>query len=268
MAAGRCFLLLAQLACLLLATSSHAETATLLGKVAICEDGSEWPPYTYFERRDGKKTERIIGFAVDVIQDIFSRNGLLYSLELIPWARCQAEVKLGKNYQMALNLSYSEERNRNYLLTRPYYQTTNYYFYSRRQYPNGLAIHSVADLKSYAVCGLLGYNYTGYGLKAGEVDQQARDFPAVIAKLHNRRCDLFVEKLEIMTGFLAIGEPFLQDKDLGRAAIPGMEHAPFHMAISPAMPQAMALRKLLDEELLKMESSGKLKALWQKYASE
>lgn len=266
MAAGR--YILAYLAYLMLAPDCQANSVAPPSKIAICEDGSEWPPYTYFERREGKKSERIIGFAVDVVHDIFSRNGLQYSLELIPWARCQAEVRLGKNFQMALNLSYSEERARNYLLTRPYYQTTSYYFYSRRHNPNGLPIHSVADLKSYAVCGLLGYNYTGYGLKPGEVDQQARDFPAVIAKLHNRRCDLFVEKLEIMTGFLVIGEPFLQDKDLGRAAIPGMEQAPFHMAISPAMPQASALRKLLDEELLKMENSGKLKLLWQKYAAE
>lgn len=252
----------------LLCSTADAQTSVSFGKIAICEDGSEWPPYTYFERREAKKTERIVGFAVDVVHDIFSRHGIAYSLELIPWARCQAEVKLGKNYQMALNLSYSEERSRSYLLSRPYYQTTNYYFYSRRQYPHGLLIASAADLKKYAVCGLLGYNYAGYGLKAGEVDQQAKDFPMVIAKLHNRRCDLFVEKLEIMAGFLAIGETFTLDKDLGRAAIPGMESAPFHMAISPLMPQAALLRKLLDAELTQMENSGKLKALWQKYASE
>lgn len=242
----------------------QAQTETFKGStLSVCDDADEWPPYSYWQRVNGKKTEQLAGYAVEVLKTIFTQNGLHYNLRLLPWARCLAELKLGVNYQMALNLSYSEERDRSYLLTRPYYSTTNYYYYSRKQHPQGLNIAGVADLKRYTVCGIHGYNYTTYGLAPSEINQRAKNIPALITMLHLGRCDLFVEKHEILVGFGAIGEPFLEDPELGRDMIRGMPFTPFHMAVSRAMPQAQAIKEMLDRELLQMESSGQLKNLWE-----
>lgn len=249
----------------LTAGPAQAQTETLRGStLSVCDDGDEWPPYSYWQRVNGKKTEQITGFAVDVLKTIFSRNGLHYSIRLLPWARCLAELKLGTNYQMALNLSYSEERDKSYLLTRPYYSTTNYYYFSRKHHPQGLSIGGVADLKRYKVCGIHGYNYTTYGLSPSEINQRAKNIPSLILMLHLGRCDLFVEKHEILLGFGAIGEAFLEDPELGRDMIRGMQPTPFHMAVSRALPQSQAIKEMLDRELLQMESSGQLKNLWEK----
>lgn len=243
----------------------QAQIEALKGStLAVCDDADEWPPYSYWQRINGKKTEQVAGYAVEVLKTIFAHNGLHYNIRLLPWARCLAELKLGTNYQLALNLSYSEERDKSYLLTRPYYSTTNYYYYSRKHHPQGLNISSVADLKRYTVCGIHGYNYTTYGLEPSEINQRAKNIPNLITMLHLGRCDLFVEKHEILMGFGAIGEPYLKDPELGREMIRGMPPTPFHMAVSRALPQAQALKEMLDHELMQMESSGQLKSLWEK----
>lgn len=234
--------------------------------LAICEDQDEWPPYSWLERKNGQKTDKVVGYAMDVIDSIFARHGIQYKISLIPWSRCLAELRQGQQYQMALNLSWSEERANTYLLSRAYYSTTNYYYYSRKKYPNGLPINSVADLKQYPACGILGYNYTTYGFKPGEIDQSAKSFESLIAKLHLGRCALFLEKNEVMAGFGAIGKPYLDDENLGRAPVPGMVPTPFHLGISRAMPQGLALQALLDREIGLMEESGQLQALWKKVA--
>lgn len=232
--------------------------------VAICDDENEWPPYSYYQRVDGKKTGAVVGFAVDVIDDIFSRHGVEYSIELIPWSRCLAVSTLGKDYAMVFNLSYNAERARSYHLSRPYYATTSYYYYSRRNHPKGLAIRGVADLKKYRVCGVQGYNYDGYGLHAGEVDQGARSFTALISKVKLGRCALFLEKDEVMTGYAAIGKNYLADPDIGKAPIPGMKPDLFYFGVSKRHPRAEELHAMIDEDLLQMESNGKLAEFWRK----
>ena len=235
--------------------------------VAICDDDNEWPPYSYFQRIDGKKTSDLAGYSIDVVHHIFSRHGIHYTIDLIPWTRCMAVASLGKQYGMVLNLSYNAERKRRFLLSRPYYATTSYYYYSRRNYPKGLAIHRLADLKKYRVCGLQGYNYEGYGLGAGEVDQGARSFPVLISKMKLGRCSLFMEKNEIMHGYATIGKDYLSDPDIGRAPIPGMKRDPFYFGISRRAPQAKELQALIDVELRHMEASGKLDELLKKASS-
>ncbi len=230
--------------------------------VSICEDENEWPPYSYFLRVNGSKSQKLVGYAIDVIDEIFTRHQITYRIEMIPWARCLAVAALGKQYQMVLNLSFSAERMRTMLYSRPYYSTTVYYYYSRRHHPDGLAIKGPADLRNYRLCGVRGYNYVGYGIDAGAVDQGAGDFTALIAKTHLGRCDLFLEKNEIMTGYAAIGLDYLADPDVGRVPMPGMKASFFHFGVTRKFPEAEALRALIDQELVKMEDSGRLLEIW------
>ncbi len=232
--------------------------------IAICDDENEWPPYSYYQRIDGKKTATVTGFAVAVIGDIFSRRGVDYSILLIPWPRCLAVAMLGKQYGMVLNMSSNDERTRTFLLSRPYYATTTYYYYSRRNYPEGLPIASAADLHKYRVCGVQGYNYEGYGLAPGAVDQGARNFEALISKVQLGRCALFLEKDEVMMGYAAIGKNYLADPDIGKAPLPGVKPKLFYFGISKRYAHAEEVRALIDEELQHMESNGRLAELWRK----
>jgi polar amino acid transport system substrate-binding protein len=250
---------------LLLMHDVNAQAESFRGTaVSVCDDGDEWPPYSYWQRENGKKSDKVVGFSVDVLNTIFARHNIRYNVKLLPWARCLAELEQGISRQMALKLSYSEARDQNYLLTRPYYSTTNYYYFSRKAHPKGLSISNIADLKHYEVCGIHGYNYETYGLKPSEIDQRSKDTPALLTMLRLGRCDVFVEKQEILLGFSAIGEPYLDDPDLGRNPIPGMSPTAFHMAVSRAMPQALELRETLDREISQIEASGQMRALWKK----
>jgi polar amino acid transport system substrate-binding protein len=253
--------------CLVLAwfASLSAYAQEPIKSIAICEDENEWPPYSYFERVKGARTRNVVGYGVDVVSEILRKHGITFKIDMIPWPRCLAVASLGKLYQMNMNLSFSEERARDFHYSRPYYRTTNYYFYSRRHYPDGLKIDSILDLRKYRACGIRGYNYTAYGFKAGDMDQGAGDFTALIAKLHLNRCALFVEKREIMYGYEAIGRDYLSDPDVGMAPIPGMLPAQFHFGISRAYPQAKALLGLINDELRHMENTGRLQAIAHKH---
>lgn len=233
-------------------------------QVSICDDENEWPPYSYFQRVDGKKTGRLTGYAVAVIGEIFANRHVVHKIDMIPWPRCLAVVSIGKEYAMVLNMSHSAERAKNFLFSRPYYATTAYYYYSKRNNPKGLQIARAADIRKYRVCGVQGYNYEGYGMKQGEVDQGAKGFSALISKVQLGRCDLFLEKDEIMTAFAAIGKNYLADPDIGKAPIPGMKPNLFYFAISKRFERADELRAIIDGELLQMETNGKLGDMWKK----
>ena len=234
--------------------------------IHICDDGAEWPPYMYYRRTArGEKTKEIEGFSVDVIREIFAPRDIQFSIDLLPWARCQAEVKDGTNYQMALNASYNLDRATQYALSSPYYSLTSNYFYSKTAHPDGLAINGIADIQKYQVCGLLGYNYETYGFPPHPIDQGARDFTALIKKIEVDRCDLFLEKYEILAGFTAIGEDFLGNPQMGYAPIPGMNRTEFYMLISKKWQNGDALKKNIDEGLAELEANGKLELLLKKY---
>ncbi|MGZ3181158.1 MAG: substrate-binding periplasmic protein [Telluria sp.] len=241
-----------------------ARADTAFPEIAICEDENEWPPYSYFARRNGQRTDQVTGYAIDVIGEIFAKHDIKWHVDMIPWQRCLAVARLGKRYQLTLNMSWSVERERDFLFSKPYYSTTTYYYYSRKHYPQGLDVKSGADLHRYRLCGVRGYNYAGYGLRPGEVDQGASDFGSMIAKLHLGRCAAFVEKNEVMLGYAAIGKDYLADPDIGLAPVPGMPPGLFHLGVPKAFPQADALLKLLDAELVKMQDNGRLHALWMK----
>lgn len=233
--------------------------------VHVCEDGAEWPPYSYYKRVNGQPTKEVVGLAVDIIGAILKKADVGLSIDLLPWARCQKELVTGGMYQLALNASYSELRAKTYHLSRPYYSTTNFYFYSKRVHPAGLKIEQLADLKNYRVCGLFGYNYETYGLAPANIDQGAYSFASVIGKVHAGRCDLFLEKYQVMAGFGATGQPFLDDESLGRAPVPGMAPTQFYMMLSRAGEHADELLKLVNDGLHDMEASGELGRLTKKY---
>lgn len=236
--------------------------------IPVCDDVQEWPPFSYFQRDASlQRTDQVNGYAIDVLNTILGRNGLHLSVQMVAWNRCLTELKEGRTYVLTPNVSYSHKRDTDYLLTRSYYSLHSFIFYSKRRYPDGLPVHSVADLKRYRLCGLLGYNYETYGLKPADMDVSANDFPTLVAKLYAGRCDLFIEKYEIIAGFTALGRDLIGDQALGRAPLPDVPPTPFYMMISRRYPKAAALRELLNDELTSMERSGELQRLWQPYLS-
>lgn len=253
---------LAFAAWLLSCAAAHAQPIPPLG---ICEGSPEWPPFTYFQRVGGQPTRELTGFSVDVISTILKKADIAFRIDLLPWRRCLREVAAGDHYQIALNATASPEREATYRLTRSYYQTTGHYFYSRQRHPDGLTVQSVADLKRYKVCGLLGFNYSMYGLTSKEVEQASGDHADMLRRLQAGRCDLFVEQVEVMAGYRVTGRDLLADPDLAHQGVPGLPGTPFHMLVSRNAPRSQALLTTLNAGLTELAQSHQLDRLWAQY---
>ena len=233
--------------------------------VVICDGVAEWTPFTYFRRSGGVPTGELTGYSVEVVGSILRKAGLGYRIELLPWKRCLAEVARGDAYQIALDASYSEERARTYWLSRPFYRISSHYFFLRSRFPDGPSIQSATDLRRYRLCGLRGYNYEAYGVDAAGIDLSSGDYSVLLQRLKLDRCDLFVEKIEVLSGYAVTGRDLLADPDLGHRPIPGFPPSDFQMLISRNAPNAAELLRVINAGIVEMESSHQLDKLWAKY---
>lgn len=232
--------------------------------LAICDDINEWPPYLYYQRDGGIKTTKPVGYAMDVLDEILTANKISYTVTLLPWARCLDGVAAGK-YALAINVVRNPLREKRFLMTSIYYSVRNFYFYSRKHYPNGLPINGVEDIRKHQVCGILNYDHSNLGIKPGDIDQGSKTYDALISKLHLGRCTLFISQYEAMLGYALIGQPYLDDPDLGYKQIPGYRLATFAMAVSRALPYGEPLRDILSRDINAMHASGRLDAIWKKH---
>ncbi len=232
-------------------------------KVTICNDTAEWPPYSYFERRNGEKTQKIVGFSVDLIHEIFEREGIDYEISMLPWKRCLANVKNGR-VDMVLDASYNKEREMGYYISRPCYFTNSFYFYSKKHFPNGLNIKTMTQLQKYRVGGRLGFNYKPYGIENSQLVVNAKTFPSLITALHRNRCDLFIEKFEILKGYSTIITNIFSDSDLQYAPVPEAGPEPFYFMFTKNN-KGKLLKKIVDSGIDRLEKNGSLQKMLQRY---
>ena len=226
--------------------------AGLPAVIAVCDDGAEWPPYTYFQRVNGAKTNVLIGFSVEYLQRVLARKGLRFTLELIPWQRCMAAVDEGQ-YAMLLNASLNDERARRFLITQPYYALTLVYFYDA-DHPKPV-VNGAADLRALAACGVSGYNYAPFALEPDMIDTAAKDLPQAFLKLKRGHCAVVPDRLEVALGYQTLGLIDLQSAGIRYAPVPGLPRSPFFMMVSRNTPYAAELLAVLNEGIAAIEAS-------------
>jgi polar amino acid transport system substrate-binding protein len=236
--------------------------------IYIADDSAEWPPYLYYERIDGRKTNKVAGFSLDVIRLIFGQAGIEFDVRLLPWKRALKAVEDGEQYQMILNSSYVKERERFFFYSLPYYTIKHVAFYSAIHHPQGLTIQDINDIKSnYKVCGLRGYSYTSVGLNNRAINLNFSSYEQLIEVLHERpqMCDLFVEGYEALKGFKAVGSNYFSGGDLKHSEIPGITANGFRMLISKNFDHGEALKIIINNGITALGKSGELKSLLDKY---
>ncbi len=236
-----------------------------VGTVRICDDANEWPPYTFAERRNGLASGMLSGYSVELIRLILERRGISHAIELLPWKRCLMEVKEGTRYQMLLNASATPMRERDYLLSLPYHQTHSYVFFDRKRYPQGLSLKSVDDLQHYVLGGIRGYAYPM--LSDAQRDNMLRtgSYASLFRMLQLGRVEMLVEDYEAMRGLERTGTlPSLDAAGIAALPLPGTPPLQYHMMFSRDA-RGAALRQLVNEELAKLQQSGELQRLQQRY---
>lgn len=233
--------------------------------IHITDDDSEWPPYSYYKRINGEISTEITGFAVDVVEEIFSKNEIDFTITFLPWMRALLVVERGEKYQMILGGTSTEERIEKYYISRPFYTTSAYYFYSKKHHPNGLNINEKADLKKYKIAGIRGYEYLAYGVSKDDIFQYLRTYDSLIKFIHFNRSDLFLESAEVFSGFAMLGKNYFADPDLGYVSMEdSISPEVFHM-IFTKNEVGKELKRIIDKGLLEMEKSGRLEELKKKY---
>ena len=231
--------------------------------VNVCDDIDEWPPYTYYKRINKTATSEIVGYSVDFLNSILKFNNLKADYTLLPWPRCLEGVKNG-TYDLALNASLSPEREKEFLISDPYYVLTESYIFKKSK-PE-IKITTTADFKKRKICGQDGYNYTYMGIQNTDILYSVKSLDSAVKMIKSDRCDLIPVNNEVLVGYKAIGnESYLDDKDLQIDLIPGVPGTKYYMFFNKTRPKGLQLKKLVNDGILKNKNSKFLKDLSQKY---
>ncbi len=229
------------------------------------EAKNDWPPYEFYQREDGKITEKIVGYNIDVLKEIFSKHGIKYFFRAYPWQRCLFNLASGKKIQMILPTSLNEERKSKYLISDTIYTITPSYFYLKKNYPNGLNIKSPDDFLTYSeLCGRHGYNYINFGLKNENVERYSKNFKSLIGMLKMGRCNIVLARYEVLAGHALLGTAYLDD-GIGYGPVPGVPPESFHFLISKNYSHGDELLKIINSGILRLRKQGRLKEIFKKY---
>jgi len=233
--------------------------------LSVCDDISEYPPYTYFDRVNGKPTEKVVGFTVDLLKTIFKNDTLVF--ELVPWNRCMQLAKSGDHYQIVLGAEKTPEREIDFYFTEPFLFLQSDYYYSRNKFPNGMNIKTLADLQRYQVCGLFGYNYQRYGLSGSKILTTYK-FQQLIPLIMHDNCDLFIEQRQVVEGHRKIDEQLrklIDDPNLTHQRIPGIADIPYYLIVPRLAPNAQEIIDRLNSGLHEATKNGAKSDLMKKY---
>jgi polar amino acid transport system substrate-binding protein len=257
------------LLCATLVSRANAEsTDRLQGGTTIyigAEAKNDWPPFEFFQRENGRITDNIVGYNVDVLNDIFSKHGIKYHFRAYPWTRCLVYLTSGEKIQMILPASLNKERKSKYLVSNRVYTTTPCYFYLKKNFPNGLNIKNPDDVLTYSeICGRHGYNYVNFGLENNIVKRYSKDFEALIDMLKMDRCNIVLARFEVIAGHALIGKPYLDD-EIGYTPVPGVPTESFHFFISKNYPHGDELLKIINDGIIRLRKQGRLKEILKKY---
>lgn len=230
-----------------------------------CISEVDLPPFAYHQANNPE----LKGYTLDVLQLLLRDSGhQLSRLDRLPWRRCLSQLQQGQ-YQLALNARSGQFDTSDVLASKPLYQLHYLYFYSRQRFPQGLKLQSPAELPRYRLCSLLGQGYEAFGIDSQQIDSGATSYAALIGKLHNMRCDLFIEAREVIAGHLLLDPSLsgkLQDPKLDEAPLaPLATGNSLHLLINRDSNSKLRLQQTFDEELDNLRNNGTLAKLMMRY---
>ncbi|CAH0536034.1 substrate-binding periplasmic protein [Vibrio marisflavi] len=234
--------------------------------VKVCDDASEWPPYTFWQRENGQiNKDKLSGASIEVLEEIANLTGIKFDVELTSWKRCLLEVKKNGKFEVFMDGQFNEERAKDYFITSPVYFTSAGYWYSTDKYPDGLRIETFAELRNYNLCGVLGYNYKGYGFPNSEgIDTGAASLQKALEKVALGRCDLLLQSAPVPYGFSAIGENIIPEGVVPHKII---EASPggYRIFVSKRSPRAYELLTKINQAVIILGSRGVIEDIMRKY---
>jgi len=217
--------------------------------VVACGGENGWPPSSYFGPPQHQNARPVLGYSPDVMHAALSAGPFRPEFVLLPFRRCLSLAEQGRQVQVVMGATFSDERARLFLFSRPYLHLRPAVFL----WPGAAA--------SLPLCGLTGFNYAPFGLKPDEVDEGSSSYVLVMKKLQAGRCRGFAEYIEVGRGLQFLGLLGEAGGRLQPRLLPGRDPVPLHFMVSRAYPDAGQLLRQLDRQLVQLEKSGQLNAL-------
>lgn len=244
-----------------------ASRSQALEPVRACGGANEWPPSSYYARRDGLPTEQVVGFSPEVLAAALEGSRFAVSTDLLPFARCLADARAGRAMQIVMAAFHNPQRAEAFFYSQPYLTLRPRAYFLAEQWPKGLNLRSLDDLSGMRVCGLNGISYAHLGSAASSVYTGAADYASLVRMLQARRCDLFVESREVVDGFRLLGVPELSGGLLAHSAVPGVAPLQVHFIVSRQYAQAQPLLRAIDAGLRRLQRENRLPAMLQRHQS-
>jgi len=239
--------------------------------IKICDDINEWPPYIFFERKNGHTSNHVIGIVPELLKQIFTKLDINYSINMIPWKRCTflvAHYNKSKKYAMFLDGSYSKKRDKLYYHTLPIYSTKQAVFYSSKKYTKKEILNKIKnDINSLRICDVNGYQVEHYKNVLGytkQIDLNADNEYQVFEKISRNRCDITIAAKDPIYGQTLIGK-YTLPKDIKSAILPQYKPIKFYMWISKQYPQAKILKNNINQTFLELKQNGTYNKILNKY---
>ncbi|XHS78735.1 substrate-binding periplasmic protein [Burkholderiaceae bacterium UC74_6] len=239
-----------------------AAPVALPASITVCDDDAERPPFVYYQRQFGVKTEKVTGFAVEVLRQILASRNMTFTVELLPWRRCLNSVQEGR-VDMVLSVTKNPEREKQLLFSTALYVTRLVYFFDGERPPPQVLTRD--DLLKYKICLVSGMNYSQFGLppNSPNVAGAAKSLGQAFLMLKSKRCEIVPARLEGAIGYRLIGLADYEQIGLSVAAMPDRANATqsLHFAVSVRHAQAQALVQLLNDGLEHLKVTGEISNL-------
>ncbi|MBX9868827.1 MAG: transporter substrate-binding domain-containing protein [Burkholderiaceae bacterium] len=243
--------------------ASSSQQIDSFNAVSICGD-PEPPPWLYWKRIvHGQPSKELTGFSLELIRAAFDKLGIRTQfIGDYPWKRCLSLVLAGK-IDFAMGAYFDEERTKTFAYSIHYFSLTPQIYTLRAA---NLVFKNVGELKARRGCGMLGASYAYYDLKPEELDLSL-GYASLINKLRAKRCDYFVEELEIMNAARVSGQAQFSDDEISHAMATGAKVPAKHL-ITAKQSKAAALLPVLNEALTHLIQSGEAERIWKKHAGD
>lgn len=219
----------------------------------------EWCPYACDPKSDHP------GFMVEIAQEVFKKRGFKVDYDIMNWARVILDVKTGQ-YDAVVGASRSDVVG--FVIPQiPTGLLVNYYWApknSKWSYKdeNSLDYMKIGVINDYTygdeVDRMLKKNHTSFKEVSGEAP-----LLRMIQMAETGRLDAFVENPVVLEYTL---KKYKKSKNIFKVVSKNMANDPdLFIAFSPANPRSKEYAKMLDEGVVELRKSGKLRAILLKY---
>lgn len=250
------------LLCLASAPLFAAETAAQKNTVSICAEPDPGPRIYWKRDEHGQPTKQAVGASIDIVRAAFGRANIHVEFTgEFPWTRCVALVEAGK-IDFAMDAYIDEERKKKFDFSSHYYLMTPQ-IYTRTA--DNLVIKHISELKSLKGCGVLGASYGYIDMKPEELDLGI-GYDSLFRKLKAKRCDYFVEELEVMIAMKSIGKLPFDDNEVTHSPAYGVKSPSRHLMTQKNSAAAKLLPQF-NSELSKIMQTGEAARIWKSHTS-